>query len=230
MKVTYFHHSGFAVELAHTILVFDYYTEEGKKDFFNPTDKKYDTKEIIVFVSHTHSDHYDSRILNWSNRVSYVISDDVKISSPTTAEILWVAPNKNYTFHGLEITTLKSNDEGVAFLVNAEEKGIYFGGDLNWWHWNGEPDSFNNQIAKSYQSELEKIKGSKIHIAFVPVDSRLEDKFSWAGEYFLKEIGTNAFFPMHFWGDFTVGKKLKALFPEETIYEITKNNEEFFLV
>ena len=43
----------------------------------------------------------------------------------------------------VRIRTLKSTDEGVAFLVEAEGKSIYHAGDLNWWYWEGEPLSWN---------------------------------------------------------------------------------------
>ncbi len=42
---------------------------------------------------------------------------------------------------GAEIRTLRSTDEGVAFVVHYAGKTIYHAGDLNWWHWKkGEPD------------------------------------------------------------------------------------------
>ena len=41
---------------------------------------------------------------------------------------------------GAEIRTLRSTDEGVAFVVHYAGKTIYHAGDLNWWHWEGEPD------------------------------------------------------------------------------------------
>ena len=31
---------------------------------------------------------------------------------------------------------------------------IYHGGDLNWWHWEGEADSFNKDQETGYKGEI----------------------------------------------------------------------------
>ncbi len=36
MKITYLHHSGFSVETETKVLLFDYYTEGGRKAYFDP--------------------------------------------------------------------------------------------------------------------------------------------------------------------------------------------------
>ena len=119
------------------------------------------------------------------------------------------------------------NDEGVAFLVKADGKTIYHAGDLNWWHWNGEPEDFNADIEKSYTVEINRLKGEKIDVAFVPADLRLQDKYFWAVNYFLKTVGAKRLFPMHFWGRFDVCTMLRQLGYGETIAEITQENEKF---
>ena len=50
------------------------------------------------------------------------------------------------------IASLKSTDEGVAFVVWAEGHSIYHAGDLNWWHWEGEPFPFNENMVTRYFS------------------------------------------------------------------------------
>ncbi|MDO4530956.1 MAG: MBL fold metallo-hydrolase, partial [Bacillota bacterium] len=175
MKVTYLHHSGFLVETETKVLLFDYYTEGGRKTFFDPA--AYPRKDIFVFVSHAHEDHYDRRILDWEkySNVKYVLSFDVRTMLGFTGEVLHVQPHETYTFDGIVIQTLQSNDEGVAFLVKADGKTIYHAGDLNWWHWNGEPDEFNDDIRRSYTTEIDLLKEAEIDVAFVPADLRLED-------------------------------------------------------
>ena len=66
---------------------------------------------------------------------------------------------------------MRSNDQGVAYLVHSEEKTVYHAGDLNWWHWEGESEVFNKMIRRTYQSEINKLQNEKIDIAFVPVES-----------------------------------------------------------
>ncbi|MGN1230963.1 MAG: MBL fold metallo-hydrolase [Anaerotignum sp.] len=227
MNVTYLHHSGFSVETETKVLLFDYYTEGGRKAYFDPA--AYGEKDIFVFVSHAHEDHYDRRILDWGNlpRVKYVLSSDVRTESEFQGEVLTVNLHESYEFGGIHIETLQSNDEGVAFLVKADGKTIYHAGDLNWWHWNGEPDDFNNDIERSYTTEINRLKGRQIDVAFVPADLRLQDKYFWAVNYFLKTVGAKVLFPMHFWGRFEVCDYLRELGYGETIMKITGENEKF---
>lgn len=225
MKVTYFNHSGFLVETENKVLVFDYYSQGKLFDFFDP--KSYKGKDIIFFVSHNHSDHFDTRILDWTDEASYVISHDVTLDTAFCGEVLYVKPHETYQFHGLTIETLLSNDEGMAFAVLVDGKAIYHGGDLNWWHWNGESQEFNNEIAKSYQDEILRIKGRKFQVAFIPADLRLQDKYYWATDYFMQEVDADAVFPMHFWGKFEVCRMLKEKPYGDKIIQISKENETF---
>ena len=227
MNIVYLNHSGFLVETASKVLVFDYYSKEGHFDFFQP--EKYQGKEILFFVSHNHGDHFDARILQWADQASFIFSSDVELGAAFHGESLIVKPHERYTFHGLIIETLLSNDEGVAFVVEGDGAKIYHGGDLNWWHWNGEGKEFNDAIAKSYQEEIARIKGRSFDVAFVPADPRLEDKFSWATDYFMEQVQAKAVFPMHFWGKFEVCEELAARAYGSRIMKITKENEAFSL-
>ena len=56
MKVTYLNHSGVLVEFKDYYCIFDYYRGE-----LPLLDKK---KEVIVFCSHCHEDHYNSLIFD----------------------------------------------------------------------------------------------------------------------------------------------------------------------
>lgn len=229
MKVTYLHHSGFAVETETKILLFDYYTQGGRYAYFDPA--AHTGKDIFVFVSHFHEDHYDRRILDWAGRegVRYVFSKDVWAGRGFTGEKLTVKPHEAHDFAGIHIETLKSNDEGVAFLVEADGKTLYHAGDLNWWHWNGESDAFNRDIAKSYTKEIDRLKGRRIDAAFIPTDSRLQDKYCWAADYFMREVGAEALFPMHFWGKFGVCGMLKEKGYGAKVMEIRERNQLFLL-
>ncbi|WP_317854935.1 MBL fold metallo-hydrolase [Chakrabartyella piscis] len=226
MKTTYYHHSGFAVETETKVLLFDYYTEHGTHAYFDPT--AYGDKDVVCFVSHVHSDHFDRVITDWKN-VSYVVSSDVKLGQHCTGESIAVVAGASYDFHDMHIETLQSNDEGVAFLVEVDGKTIYHSGDLNWWHWNGEPDDFNDDIARSFTTETNKLIGKEIDIAFVPVDPRLEDKFDWAVDYFMKQVGAKHVFPMHLWNKMDVCNRLKDKAYGEQVAIITHPNQEFEL-
>lgn len=216
MKITYLHHNGFVVELNENILVFDYYTEHGKYENFNPND--YSNKKITVFTSHRHGDHFDERIKTWDN-VQYVTSFDV---TPFHSDRSLVAEaNKNYSFNDLEISTYLSNDEGVAFLVTVENKIIYHSGDLNWWNWEGESKEFRDGIESSFKKEVNELIGIHIDVAFLPVDLRLQDSAFLCCEYFIEYINPKNIFPMHFWNDFTASKKVQEHCPNGNIFNIT---------
>lgn len=235
MNITYLKHSGFSVELEKTILIFDYYTGGSHKHHFSIQDFPED-KKIFVFVSHAHSDHFDPLILNWAERVHYIVGFDVCFPSDLIETLkkenrfLQTNANQTYTFQNLKITTLLSNDEGVAFCVVCEGKTIYHSGDLNWWHWNGESEAFNQDIKASYQKEIQSLKKQgfqDVDVAFLPVDLRLADKCFLGSQYFLKEIRAKNIFPMHFWGDYSACDKLKNHLPFENIYLIKQPNESF---
>ena len=69
MKITYLDHSGFAVEYKKYVLIFDWY--KGKLPEFDSE------KEIYVFSSHSHYDHFDRKIFELENiypNVRYVLS------------------------------------------------------------------------------------------------------------------------------------------------------------
>ena len=100
---------------------------------------------------------------------------------------------------------------GVAFLVKVEGKTIYHAGDLNWWHWNGEPEEDNEYYKKTFQDEMKYLEGKKIDLAFMLLDPRQEKDFYLGMDDFMRMVGADVVFPMHFWGDFEVTDRFKVL-------------------
>jgi len=230
ISVTYIHHSGFLVETDQYQLIFDYYTENGRYDFLSKVEDN--GKQRVFFVSHCHGDHFDSCILNGQkDHTAYVLSKD--IAENPKGKTIFVGAGETHSFCGMTIKTLQSNDEGVAFLVTVDGKTIYHGGDLNWWHWNGESDAFNQEIEKSYTTEINQLEGSSIDVAFVPMDPRLEDKYYLAMDYALRQLDIKKAFPMHFWGDFSLVEKAKkedfSLPYREKLIAIEKQGQIFSL-
>ena len=127
IKVTYLDHSGFLVELEDAYFLFDYY-----KGRLPQIDLE---KKMFVFVSHVHHDHYRKDIFNLRKHfreIRYVLSSDIEIKAEK--DIVQMQPNEKKEVMGAEIRTLRSTDEGVAFVVHYAGKTIYHAGDLNWWH------------------------------------------------------------------------------------------------
>ena len=115
MKVTYLNHSGFLLELEDCYIIFDYYRGE-----LPPLNQK---KEVFVFCSHAHGDHYNPKIFSLLNAqgMSYqaVLASDIR-DKKRLSEIKhsFVEPDKNYLLdQGIQLETLLSNDSGVAFIL-----------------------------------------------------------------------------------------------------------------
>jgi L-ascorbate metabolism protein UlaG (beta-lactamase superfamily) len=203
LKVTYISHSGFLVELEEAYLLFDYY--QGTIPELDPK------KKVYVFASHGHHDHFNYnvfKLLKGENEVHYILSDDIQVEG--FKEVTLIGPNMELAVGDCRITTLTSTDEGVAFLVEYKGCNIYHAGDLNWWHWNGESEKYNEEMKLNYQREINKLKGKKIDLAFVTLDPRLEDAYLFSLDYFAKQTNTKAIIPMHFWGDYGVFNQLKS--------------------
>ena len=203
MKITYLEHSGYMAEVEGRILVFDYYK--------GTLPKLPEKAKIYVFARHVHSDHFYKQIFDWQGRytdIHYILSDDIKADAPEGRCTL-IGPCREITLDGMEIRTLKSTDEGVAFLVRVGEQVIYHAGDLNWWHWEEESAEYNEMMRCRFLHEMEKIEGEAIDVAFLPLDPRQEEQYAWGFDYFMRHTRTGCAFPMHFWGQYEICDRLR---------------------
>lgn len=218
MKITYIEHSCFSVELDNVVLLFDYF--KGELPIFD------EKKTIYVFSSHNHQDHFNISIfqlLEKYHNVKYVFSRDIKrkfgrtffntngVDVNTYEKIEFIGSNEILEMSDLKIETLKSTDEGVAFIVTADGKSIYHAGDLHLWYWNHKDEESHKNNIGQYEKEIARIKNRHFDAAFVVLDPRLEDKFHLGFDYFMKNTDTDEVYPMHFWGDKSVIKRLKNM-------------------
>jgi len=209
--VWYLYHSGFAVKTAGHFLIFDYWRDTPGKGLdsgaINP--KELVGQDVIVFVSHRHGDHYNPVILNWWRELPglrYVLSDDV----PSAPGALMASKNKTYKQSDFTVETFASTDEGVAFLVCIDGLRIYHAGDLNWWHWAGESDSYNAQMSADYRGQIDLLGKEPIDLAFVPVDPRLEEQYALGIDYLMRSAQVRCAVPMHFGQESAVVERLLA--------------------
>ena len=203
MKVTYMRHSGFVVEYAELVLIFDYY--KGTLPDFS-ADKK-----IYVFVSHRHHDHFQKTIFERKERypdIKYILSDDIEEKGPEGCTC-YIGPREKITVDDLGIQTFRSTYEGVAFLIEGKGKVLYHAGDLNWWHWEGEDKAWNNNRSANYKREIKELDGCGMDVAFVPLDGRLENAYYWGMKYFLEHVPVKAVFPMHCWDHYEICQKVQ---------------------
>jgi L-ascorbate metabolism protein UlaG (beta-lactamase superfamily) len=214
MKVNYHYHSGVSVESGGNLYIFDYYSKGIDPNILDLFDNVY------VFVSHAHRDHFDKSILKWDvpgRNMKYILSSDVKITK-NSSELIVVKPGDSIEIDGITVTALESTDEGVAYLVSTSRESIFHSGDLNWWHWEGEPDDYNMQMAEKYKSEIDKLKGIPIDIAFIPVDKRLEGSMFYAIDYLMTAVDIRMVCPIHFWDDWEYIRKVKEELKDREYY------------
>lgn len=225
-RVTYIDHSGFLLELNDVYLLFDYY-----KGDIPIKDKR---KEIIVFISHKHQDHYNPKIFELAEQytnIKYVIPKGTPINKFVNhykelitpidlySKIVLVKHNAIYELEMsnnrlLRIETLKSTDCGVAFLISYQGKTYYHAGDLNLWLWEEETEQDNAIMREKYFRQIDKLKNKKIDLAFVPLDPR-QGKYMYDGLLsFINLTECKSIFPMHMWNSYDVIRMFLESYPQ----------------
>ena len=213
MKTTYIDHSGFLLETERATLLFDFV--KGALPTL-PADKP-----LYVFVSHAHGDHYNRRIFTEVNDAAkiagvskpvYILSSD--IPAQDVPEALWdqavfLFPHEIWEDNTLQVETLASNDEGVAFVIVTGSFQIYYAGDLNAWNWDGDEEDM--KLIRIYHEELSRIANRSFDVAFIPLDPRLGDAYTQGITDFFTVCGCNAgtVIPMHCWGKYDIIGKAK---------------------
>ena len=201
MRITYIHHSGFLVETRRFYYLLDY--ESGALPEMDPE------KPVFVLSSHSHGDHYRPEVFSLladagMQSVRAVLSHD--IVPPAGVDTLSVLPNAQYTLNPRQrVTTFRSTDLGVAFLVEDEEELIYHAGDLNDWVWEGEPEAWNAQMTADYRRQIrllgEALGQRSVDAAFVVLDPRQEADYDRGMCFFLEHVAATQVYPMHYWDD-----------------------------
>lgn len=172
LKVTYIQHSCFLVELDDRLLLFDYFDRDTIKDigYEGKLPKLPEDKRLYVFASHSHKDHFSLEVLRWAKErpdTRYILSKDIRlgrnylvrngIDPQIKSAIQFVTPVRQYEMDDMKIETLRSNDAGVAFLVEACGKTIYHAGDLHWWN-TGQQEFSGELYGNAYKRELHRIE------------------------------------------------------------------------
>lgn len=199
MKITYIHHSCFLAETDRFYYLFDYV-----KGQLPQLDMK---KPIFVLSSHSHGDHYNSSVFPLlraagMEQIRALLSDD--ITPPPQVDVLQVSPAQSYALdQDLTLTTFRSTDLGVAFLIEDQNTLLYHAGDLNDWVWDEETDAYNEEMTANYRKEIDslsrKLGKNEIDAAFVVLDPRQEKDYDRGLCYFLEKIAVKAVYPMHYW-------------------------------
>ena len=212
MKATFINHSCFLLELDSVCLLFDWWKGELPS---------LPEKPLLIFASHWHEDHFSPDLFS-IRADAYIFGDMDKpwlAKKGASEEVLErsISMSGNETaspMDGITVETLSSTDEGVAFLVTVDGKTIFHAGDLNWWHWEGEPDPWNPNMAKAFQSYAEPLRGRAIDLAMLPLDPRLNEDGFRGPKHFLEIANIRRWLPMHQWKKFGFTEQFLACYPE----------------
>jgi len=159
-------HSGWAVKTQNHLLIFDYWLHPGQpmpeqasliNGFIVPAELK--DFNVDVFVSHGHGDHYNDSIFEWKNSLTHV--NYVMGFSPRGIqdEYTLINPHEEKTVNDIKVSTLRSTDAGVAFLLEVDGLVLFHAGD----HANG-----NVNLVGAFPEEIDYLaaKGKTIDLAF----------------------------------------------------------------
>lgn len=231
MKITYIGHSGFLAETQEAYLLFDCIASAEEKEGLPVRHQQYTAgvlpeldgqKELFVFVSHRHEDHYSHVIWKLKERypfVRYVIAKDIPftpnvrrrlgVTETDLPRILRAYGGQEYEIlmkNGavLKIETLFSTDAGVAFYVTVNGQTFYHAGDLNLWVWEEESAAYNKDMTNRFERELEKLRGRHVDAAFLPLDPRQGADAYRGMDAYLQAMRVNYVFPMHFWNRYEI--------------------------
>ncbi|MBP3685005.1 MAG: MBL fold metallo-hydrolase [Oscillospiraceae bacterium] len=205
MTVTYLNHSGFFVELDTVCLLFDYWRGH--------LPEPVPGKALLAFASHSHHDHYNEEIFAYAARwqqAKVVLGNDIRLSARrkealgiTNDDFLRLGPDRDETVLDARIRTLRSTDSGVAFLVTADGRTVYHAGDLNWWVWDGEPEADNAAMTEAFLSEIQKLAGIPIDLAFLTLDARQGPNAPKGFDHCMQTLDIKQAVPMHSFGTYT---------------------------
>ena len=196
------YHSGFFVELKDRYLLFDCVRAE-----IPLLDRN---KPLHVFISHIHGDHYTPRIREFT---AYYLHRTFITGGVEGEGFFALAPDDRLELEGLTVTALGSTDEGVAFLVETEGKTIFHAGDLHLWYWDDDTESERRNMYRRYMAEIEKLRGRRIDVAFLVLDSRQTEPDALLGIELFNDITNTAhIFPMHYSDNETLlGERISRL-------------------
>ena len=196
--IWYLGHCGCALRTAGHLLIFDY---QEKRDGQQPRSRPdrpslangwIDPREIKdikvrVFVSHSHSDHFDPVILTWKEIVPDIAYHFGWKAADDPSYHYLTGPRAELESGGLEIATINSHHSGVpevAWLVKADGLVVYHNGDCR-------PDD------PSVEHRFLRTKTDAVDLAFVFPVTAPGEKYTVQEEDFFRTFRVRAAFPMH---------------------------------
>lgn len=218
MKLTYIFHSGFVLETDRFILIFDYWMDPANvvPRFLSGG------RHVYVFSSHFHEDHFNKEVLQWKNDnpftdYTYILSKDIlkrRRAKKEDADV-WLAKGGTWEDENIKVTATGSNDSGVSWIVEVDDKRVFHAGDLcNWFArflaenapdetiYSEELREYFNPVAeeKRFLGELKDIRKitDSFDLVMFPVDGRISNGYTLGARQFIERFKVGLFVPMHF--------------------------------
>lgn len=201
IKLTYIHHSGFAIETDRCAVVIDCWHDpagviepllEGRKPFY-------------VMATHFHEDHFNPAVLGWGNvrpGVTYILSKDImrRRRAPKDAAV-WLVKGCEYADANVSVMAFGSTDSGVSLLVRVGDCLLFHAGDLNNWHPSQSADDVEAVRSEAmFLGELKDLRKvvAAVDVAMFPVDARIGSGYMRGPDQFAAQLHPHLFVPMHF--------------------------------
>ncbi|MCR5820388.1 MAG: MBL fold metallo-hydrolase [Bacteroidaceae bacterium] len=216
MTLTYIFHSGFMLETERNILVFDFWLDPA-----HVMDSALQSeKQMYVFSSHFHEDHFTRAIFEWKkkkDKVTYILSKDIMKRRRAEAKEadVWLAKGGRWSDGEVSVRACGSTDSGVSWIVDFYGKRIFHAGDLNNWYARFLSDNQKEQIVyseehdeginptiheKHFLGELKDIRkcADSFDLVMFPIDGRIGNGYTRGGRQFIERFRVGWFVPMHF--------------------------------
>lgn len=203
-------------------MIFDYWKDPlstGKDKDYPVFLKEIDPeKKLYVIVSHHHKDHFSRRIFLWAERfknINFIISSDTYKSvsylfkeegtyqgiKPPINAVHVLEPGETFIDETITIKAFESTDIGNSYGIIINDLKVFHAGDLNAWLWIDESSQQEVEESRNaFTRIIQTIKSDfpKFDIVMFPVDSRMGKEYWWGARYFVNNIETSLFIPMHF--------------------------------
>lgn len=186
MNIYLLAHSGVAVEWEDRVLVFDAWRDPAGHLPRLMTG----TRPVWWLVTHAHADHYQPALARqYADRLAgMVLAAECDATGLPREKVQQPAPGDTITLGDMTVDTYGSTDSGGSYAVTTPHGRIFHAGDLNWWHWTGEPEAENEAMRKLFLQEMAPLEGLVMEVAFFPVDHRQGPAEEWGVLDFLQRV------------------------------------------
>ncbi len=147
-------------------------------------------RPVWWLVTHAHADHYAPALLAQyaADAAGIVLAAECRADGLPAEKVTTVAPGDTVTLGDLTVRTYGSTDTGGSYAVTTPQGRIFHAGDLNWWHWTGEPEADNEAMRAMFLREMAPLDGMVTDVAFFPVDDRQGPAQEWGVLDFLERV------------------------------------------